>query len=282
MSVVAIVGAGTLGGSLAHTIAARDRFEEVRLIDDAPGAAIGKALDIQQAAPIERFHTRLVACEDLAAASGADVVTLTGPAGTPETEWDDASGLSILEQLADNNRHGVFVCAGASHQRLVERGVVELGIPRQQLLGSAPEGLRAALAAIIALELRCAASEVSVTVLGAPPERTVVPWSQVTVGGFTLDQRLSPMRLARLREKVPRVWPPGPYTLASSAARVCESVVGGVPRSPSCFIVLEGELGSHGKSTAMMVELDQAGVSKVLEPSLSILERVQLETVVSS
>ena len=122
----------------------------------------------------------------------------------------------------------------------------------------------------------------SVTVLGNPPEHTVVPWSQVTVSGFTLDQHLSPTRLARLREKVPRLWPPGPYTLASSAARVCESVISGVPRSPSCFIVLEGELGSHGKSTAMIVKLDQSGVSKVLEPSLSVLERVQLETVVSS
>ncbi len=61
MSVVAIIGAGTLGASLAHTIAVRDRIGEVRLIDTELAIATGKALDILQSAPVERFATRVTA-----------------------------------------------------------------------------------------------------------------------------------------------------------------------------------------------------------------------------
>ena len=278
MSIVAIIGAGTLGGSLAHKLASRDRFDEVRLIDELRDVAAGKALDIQQAAAVETFHTTLRADGDLAAAVGADVVVITGPVEAPETEWSEGSGLPLLDRVAGADRRTVIVCAGASHRRLIERGVGELGIPRRRLIGSAPEGLRAALMAIVALELGCPASEVTLTVLGAPPEHTVVPWSQATVGGLALDQRLPPAALARLREKSRRVWPPGPYALAAAAGRVSEAVIDGAGRSPACFVVLDGELGARGRSTATRVELGTGGVVAVTEPSLNAQERVELET----
>jgi malate dehydrogenase len=76
MREVAIIGAGELGGEIAHALAAHDVAREIRLIDDAGQVAAGKALDIAQAAPIERFATRLSGSTDLASAEGATLVVI--------------------------------------------------------------------------------------------------------------------------------------------------------------------------------------------------------------
>ena len=72
MSIVAIIGAGPLGGALAQALAERDRVSEVRLIDPEGRIAEGKALDLLQSAPVEQFTTRLTAATSYAAAAGAD------------------------------------------------------------------------------------------------------------------------------------------------------------------------------------------------------------------
>jgi malate dehydrogenase len=283
-SIVAIVGAGTLGGALAHTLAGRNRLDEIRLIDTSHGVAAGKALDIQQAGAVEGFRTRVVAQSDTSWAIGATVVVLAGPVVGAEgteghDEWDSDQGLGLLSRLAANDPRTVFVCAGASHAAFDEIGVAELGVPRVRLLGSAPVALESALRAIVAVELRSAASQVSISVLGRPPGRTVVLWSQATVCGHALGQLIEPARLARLRERVSRLWPPGPYTLASAAGRVSEALVdGNTGRILPCFVSLEGELGVSGRVAAMPVRLGACGLTRVIEPPLSVQERVQLDT----
>ena len=286
-SIVAIVGAGTLGGALAHTLAGRNTVDEIRLIDSARDVATGKALDIQQAGSVEGFHTRVVAQGDTSWAIGATVVVLAGPIGGAEgvesaDEWDTEHGLSLLARMTANDHRAVFVCAGSSHAGLVERGVAELGVPRERLLGSAPLALESALRAIVAVELRSAASQVSVSALGRPPGRMVVPWSQATVGGYTIGRLLAPTRLARLEERVSRLWPPGPYTLASAAGRISEALVdGNAGRAFPCFVSLRGELGVRGRVGAMPVRLGAGGLTSVVEPTLNVRERVQLETALS-
>ena len=277
MPVVAILGSGTLGGAIAHTIATRDRFREVRLIDEARDIAAGKALDIQQAAPVQSFRTVVSASGDVGAAADADVVILAGPAGGDDTDYAPDAGLALIERLASGRRCPVLVCAGGSHCSLVERGVRELGVPRRGLFGSAPEALRAALRAILALDVGCAASEVALTVLGIPPRHTVVPWSQATVAGLSLEQRLPVAQLARVRERTTRLWPLGPYALAAAAGRVAASLVDRTVLTPACFAVLEGELGISRRAASVPVELNTLGIARVVEPVLSTHERVQLD-----
>ena len=277
MPVIAIIGAGTLGGALAHALALQDVCREIRLLDEAGDVASGKALDIRQAGSIEGFRTRLVADSSPAAAAGTDVVVLTGPVAASDTEWDDESGLVRLRQVAAVNPRAVFVCAGAGHRRLVEHGVTEAGLDRRRVLGSAPEALRAAVRAIVALEVGCPASEVALTVLGTPPRHVVVPWSQATVGGASLESCLAAPRLSRLRIRVSRLWPPGPYALAAAAARVAAALVTGSGRRSSCFVMTDGELGVRRQALAAPVELDAAGVKRIVPPSLSVRERGELE-----
>ena len=277
MSILAIIGAGTLGGALAHRAASHDLYGEVRLIDDARGVAAGKALDVLQAGPIEGFGTKVAADADPSAATGADVVILTGPAARPAAEWGADDGLERLRRVAAFSRGAVVVCAGAGQRRLVERGVFEAGFDRRRLLGSAPEALRGALRAIVALEVGCEASEVALTLLGAPPRHVVVPWSQATVGGLSLEAILPPPRHRRLRERASALWPPGPCALAAAAARVAATLVTGSRRRTSCFVALDGEFGVRKQALAAPVRLGAGGVVHIVEPALTPRERARLE-----
>ena len=276
MSVVAIVGAGTLGGALAQTIAARDHVRSVRLVDAAADVAAGKALDIRQSAPLDRFGTRVTAHGDLAAAAGADVVVLAGPAAGPEREWADDAGLALLDRLGPARSDTVVLCAGASHRRLVERAVTERGLPARRLFGTAPEALRAAVTAVVALDIGCPASDVALTVAGIPPRHAVVPWGQATVAGQRLVERLPATRLAHAGARTPLLWPPGPYALAAAAARVVAALVERMARMPCCFVVHDGELGARGRAVAVPVQLDAGGIARIVEPPLTAGERVRL------
>ncbi len=184
MRSVAIIGAGELGATIARTLAGRDSISEIRLIDEAVSIAAGKALDIQQAGPIERFDTRVVADGDIRSAVGAGVVVIADRAGTTGGEWSGEPALALLRQLSRLGMDGTLVCAGASQLELVERGVLELGLARERVLGSAPEALVSALRALIALEANASPRQVGVSILGVPPARLVVPWSEASVGGI--------------------------------------------------------------------------------------------------
>ena len=284
VSIVAILGAGTLGGAIAHKIASRGRFNAVRLIDPAAGIAAGKALDIQQSAAVERFGTRVTAYGDLDAAAGADMAVLADTAESGDAGERDGADAAVdtLRRLHRFNRRAVIVCAGAPHRPVVERAVAELGIPRRQVIGAAPAALQSALRAIVALELRCPPADVSLAVLGRPPERPVVPWSEATARGYALRHLLDAAAFARLQAKVPLVWPPGPYTLASATARVCETAAGQAGmKGLACYAVLDGEMGARGIAAAVTVELGAGGVTRIVEPALTGRELVELETALS-
>lgn len=276
MPVITILGAGTLGGTLARTLAARNLAGEIRLLDDSTEVAAGQALDIRQAGPLERFQTRVVADRPPAGLAGADVVLLAGPVAG-EAEWDDEAGLDALQQVAAASPRALIVCAGAGHRALIAMGVSSVCIDRRRLIGSAPEALRAALRAIVALEAGCPASEVALTLLGAPPDRTVVPWSQATAGGMSIDLLLPPATVARLRTRVPALWPPGPYALAAAAAHVVAAALTGNGRRPSCFVMPVPVSRADAPALAMPVALDASGVVRIIEPPLSARERGELQ-----
>src|SRR5438128_10519692 len=98
MSTVAIIGAGPLGGALAHTLAGRSRVNEIRLIDPEGRVAEGKALDILQSAPVQQFSARLTAASTFAAAAGADAIVLADLVSGGEISGE--AGLALVRQLA--------------------------------------------------------------------------------------------------------------------------------------------------------------------------------------
>jgi malate/lactate dehydrogenase len=235
MSVVAIIGAGDLGGALASRLASRDRVREVRLIDAAGGVAAGKALDILQAGPVENSTTRVIApaaaappgAPDLSAVAGAAVIVLADEAGPPVKEIQAEAGLALLGRLRALNPNAPIVCAGASHAWLVAHGAAELGIPASLIVGSAPLALLAAVKALVALELNGSARDVSLTLAGLPPQAVAIPWQTASVNGESLENLLDAPALRRIESRVRFLWPPGPYSLAAAAARMTEGLIAG-------------------------------------------------------
>ena len=276
MSFIAIIGAGTLGGALAHKLAGRGRVRAVRLIDPTSGVATGKALDIQQAGPIERFDTRITAAAEIDAVVGAAAVVVTGSADTPEEDWQGEAALALLDQVAGLTRRTPIVCAGASQGPLVANGVRQLGIDRQRIFGSAPEAFVSGLRALVALEAGLSPGEVVINLLGVPPAHPVVTWSSATISGYPLEDTLSPPQLARLRNRVEHLWPAGPFVLASAAARVVEAlVVGGTRRTFACFVGQGAGEGPGARSVGVV--LGPGGIEEIRPATLSRLEQVGLE-----
>ncbi len=277
MSFVAIVGAGEVGGMLAHALARRDCVDEIRLLDEAGDVAAGKALDVQQAGAVEGFRTRLSASGDLRAGVGAAVTVLADPATSAGTAPSLDDRLVLLKRLANVDAETVFVGALAGDRRLVERGVGELALSRTRLVGSAPLAYEAAASALVALALDRSPRELSLTVVGAPPERAVVLWASASVGSGLLEDTVPPAVLAAVRRRLEALPSLGPLALALSAARFSTALVRGSRRRHTGFVALEGELGLRGRAAALPLHLGPGGIRQVVIPALSARERVAFD-----
>ncbi len=181
MSSAAILGAGPLGSALAHAFARRSRFREIRLVDDASNVAAGKALDIQQSGPIERFDTSLTATSDVLSAAGADVIIVAD--AVEGGEWTGDRGLALLERLVRAGTKAPIVFAGPGQAALLESVSKSLGVPGDRLIATAVTALAGAARALIGIEVNGSSTDAHVTIAGRPGA-LVVLWSSATVGGL--------------------------------------------------------------------------------------------------
>ena len=278
MQEVAIIGAGELGGALAHALARSNLVRSIRLIDEAARAAAGKALDIAESSPVEGFSTRVSGGADVSMAAGASIVVLADRIGAGE--WQGEEGLLLLKRLAQTARGSVILCAGPSQRELVERGVRELRFARSQLFGSAPESLAGAARALVALAVNGSPREIALSVLGVPPAHTVIPWGDATVGGFALTRLVDEPIRRRLSARINALWPTGPYSLAAAATAVVECMVGRSRRMVSAFVAPDMSMGISTRAGAMPVRLGPAGIVDVVLPSLSAVEQVALDNAI--
>jgi malate dehydrogenase len=272
MSFIAVIGSGPLGGAIAHRVASRDRIGEVRLIDEDERVAAGKALDIAQSAPVEGFGTRVTAAGSIAAAAGADAIVLADPAAGPG-EHTGESGLALLRKLVRLETGSPILCAGASQRELIARGITELYLPQARILGSAPFALESALRSLAGLTIDVSGAEISLRIVGVPPRSVVVAWEEASAFAQPVAAHIAPHQIAALSARIPTLWPPGPYALASAASRIVEAIVNGSRRRFTCFVGL-----GRGIVAAMPAEVGSEGVRSVIEPSLTRLERTRLDT----
>src|SRR5262245_54176707 len=272
MQSVAIVGAGALGGAIAHTLARRDVVRRITLIDETGRVAEGKALDISQAAPVEGFATQLFGTTDFTNVAGADVIVIADRMAAGE--WQSEDVLMLLTRATQSSSGAVWLCAGAMAREMIDRGVLELKIARRRLFGSAPEALASAVRALVALAVNGSPRDVGLAVLGVPPKHVVIPWEEATVAGFTLTKLLDEPVRRRLHAKVPALWPPGPYALAAAAAKTIESMAGRQRQVISCFVAPDLTAGVRGRTAALPVRLGTGGVVEVVMPELNVVEQV--------
>lgn len=275
MQDVAIIGAGELGGATAHALARSSLVRSITLIDETRRVAEGKALDIAQAAPVERFATRIAGATDVSTAAGASIVIIADR--ITGGEWQGEDGVVLLKRLSQTAPGAVILCAGPSQRELIERGVRELTIARTRLFGSAPESLAAAARALVALTVDGSPRDIALSVLGVPPAQTVIPWADAAIAGLALTRLVDEPSRRRVSARIAALWPPGPYALAAAAATILEAMAGRSRRMPSCFVAPDVSTGTHTRTGAMPVRLGPAGIVEIVLPSLSAAEQVALD-----
>jgi len=280
MATVAIVGAGDIGGATAQALASCDRVRQVWLIDRAAHAAVGKALDLQQAGTVARLRARLGGTSDEHRVIGCAVCVVADRFGVraPDAEWQGDEGLAMLERVARHLGTAPIVFAGASQTDLLSRLAGETPTHRRRLIGSAAGALTAALTAIVAMEADCSPREIMLTVLGAPPDGFVVPWSQASIAGHALQGVLSQVQLARIEARASRLWPPGPYALGAAAAHVTNAILSNARQSLSVITELDGEFGVKRRPGVLPARLAAGGIAETRVPELGAREHVRLQT----
>ena len=280
MSFIAIVGAGAIGGALAQRLASRGRVGEIRLIDEHGSVALGKALDIQQSGAVDGFTTKLTGATSIGAVAGADAIVIAD-AAAGDAEHSGEAGLALVKKIAALELRAALVFAGNTQRWLIARAAAELHVPRQRLIGSAPTALESAVRALAAIEADGSAAEMHLRIVGVPPDAAVIAWEEATASGQPMSSMLPPHRLAGISARLPRLWPLGPFALASAAARVAEAAALGSRRRYSCFVCVgEGEMPAS--VLAMPCEIGRTGVARVLRPSLTRQEQTLLDNAAAS
>jgi malate dehydrogenase len=277
---IVILGAGDVGGALARDLAVRNLVSRVVLVDDHAQAAAGKALDIAQAGPIDAYTTSVSATGDASVVVGAAMVAVADRVEGP-AEWQGDAGLALVRRVVELNTKAPILCVGHAQTTLIERGVTELAVPRHRLFGSAPEALKAAVAAIVGLEADAAPDEVALTLVGRLPAEIIVPWEQVTVGGRRIVDLLPQPALARIEGRLQRLWPPGPATLGAAAARLMTSMITRAPRTCTVLAATTREEGTPGRAAILPARLHAGGILRILPLALSGRDRVRFETAVA-
>jgi malate dehydrogenase len=275
MSVAAVLGAGPRGAAIAHRLAERARFRQIRLIDAASKVAAGKALDIRQSGPIGGFDTRLEGAAGPLDAAGASVIVVADP--VEGNGWEGETGLALVRQLVRAGTTAPFVFAAPEHLWLMEKAAAELKVAADRLVGSAASAVREAARALTGIELDGAGADVHVSVTGRPPA-FVVGWSSATVAGSLLTDRVPPHRLAAIGQALTRLWPPGPQAVAAATAGIAEGLVFGSRRQHYALTILDDAFGTSTRGVAAMLPL-VLGRGRVLQrvvPSLSPQERTEL------
>lgn len=214
----------------------------------------------------------------MAAVVGAVAVVVADRAAQPIAEWADEGGLALIKRVAGLNQAAPIICAGARQASLIERSVNESALSRMRVFGSAPEALRSAVTAITALEANASPTDISLSVLGRPPQQVIVPWDEAAISGRSSTNVLSAAQLARLDARIARLWPPGPYALAGAATSVIKTALMRTPRVHAALVAVTREEGLPGRSAMMPVTLQPSGIASLVPPALSARDRVRFET----
>jgi len=270
---VAILGAGPIGAAVAHRLAERGRFREVRLLDDAGSAAQGKALDIRQAGPVLRVDTAVTGGADTLAAAGASVVVVADE--VEHGEWRGDRATALLERLHRAGIEGPIVFAGPGQAGLMEQAVRDLKFAPDRVVGSAASTQTGAARGLVGLELDGSPVAVDLVVTGRPPQ-SVVCWSAATAAGVLVTDLVPAHRLLAMAQALGRLWPPGPYAIATATTPIVEALAFGSRRPHQALTMLGGELGLGRVSAMLPLNLGSGRVLGRIVPSLSPQEKTDL------
>jgi malate dehydrogenase len=299
---IALIGAGMIGGTLAHLVGLKD-LGDVVLFDIAEGIPQGKALDIAQSGAVEGFDCALKGTNAYADIEGANVCIVTaGVPRKPGMSRDDLIGinLKVMEQVGAGIKKyapNAFVIVITNPLDAMVWALQKAsGLPRNMVVGMAGVLDTARFRHFLADELKLSVQDVSAFVLGGHGDEMVPLVRYSTVAGIPLPDviKMGWMTQQRLDQIVDRTRKGGGeivallktgsafYAPAASAIDMTEAYLKDKKRVLPCAAYLNGEYGVKGLYVGVPVVLGAAGVERVVEIDLNSAERAMFMKSVES
>ena len=296
---IALVGAGNIGGTLAH-LALLKQLGDVVLFDINEGFPQGKALDLAQCGPIEGFDATIMGTNDYADIQGADVVIVTaGVARKPGMSRDDL--LSINAKVMKTVGAGIrqycpkaFVICITNPLDVMVRVLHEAaGVPDHMIVGMAGVLDSARFRTFLAWEFKVSVNQVQAYVLGGHGDTMVPLTGMSNIAGVSLEQCVAQGRISqqRLDEIVQRTRQGGGeivallktgsafYAPAASAIAMAEAFLRDKKSIVPCAVKLK--VGQYGVKEALFVgapaKIGAKGVEEVIEVALTAAEKANLD-----
>jgi len=296
-SKIALVGAGNIGGTLAH-LAGLKELGDVVLFDIVKGVPSGKALDLVESSPIEGFDSNMKGASSYSAIKGADVVIVTaGIPRKPGMSRDDLIGTNakvmqaVGEGIKKNCPEAFVICITNPLDAMVWALREASGLPKNRVVGMAGILDSGRFRYFLAEEMGVSVQDVTAFVLGGHGD-TMVPLPRYsTVAGIPLPDLIKMGWLTndRLKKIVQRTRDGGAeivqllgngsafYAPASSAIQMAESYLKDQKRVLPCAAMLNGEYGVKGLYIGVPVVIGAGGVEKVVEINLNKSEQAAFD-----
>ena len=301
-SKIALVGAGNIGGTLAH-LAGLKELGDVVLFDIVKGVPDGKALDIVESSPVDGFDSKMIGASSYRAIKGADVVIVTaGIARKPGMSRDDLIGIntSVMAQVGEGLKgHGpkaFVICITNPLDAMVWALRETTGFPAKQVVGMAGILDSARFRYFLADEFNVSVEDVTAFVLGGHGD-TMVPLPRYsTVAGIPLPDliKMGWTTKKRLDEIVKRTRDGGAeivallgtgsayYAPAASAIQMAEAYLKDKKRVLPCCAYLDGQYGVKGLYVGVPVVIGAGGVERIVEISLNAAEKKEFKASVDA
>ena len=299
---IALIGAGQIGGTLAH-LAAIKELGDIVMFDIAEGTPEGKALDISEAGPAEGFDAALSGTQSYADIAGADVCIVTaGVARKPGMSRDDLLGInlkvmkSVGEGIRDHAPDAFVICITNPLDAMVWALREFSGLPHEKVCGMAGILDSARFRHFLSLEFGVSMRDVSAFVLGGHGD-TMVPLSRYsTVAGiplpdlvdmgWTTQEKLDNI-IQRTRDggaEIVGLLKTGSafYAPATSAIEMAEAFLKDQKRVLPCAAYVDGALGLNGMYVGVPTVIGAGGIEKVIDIKMTSDEQAMFDSSVAA
>ena len=294
---IALIGAGNIGGTLAH-LAGLKELGDVVLFDVFGGVAAGKALDIMQSGPVEGFDATMSGGSDYSAIKGADVVIVTaGFPRTPGMSRDDLIGKNagVVAQVAEgirNNCPDAFViCITNPLDAMVWVMQQKSGLPANKVVGMAGVLDSSRFRLFLAQEFNVSVEDVTAFVLGGHGDSMVpltrystvagIPVPDLIKMGWSTQEKIDAIvqRTANGGGEIVKLLERGSafYAPAASAIAMAESYLKDKKRVLPCAAYLNGEYGIKDLYVGVPVVIGAGGIERIVEIQLNAEEKAAFD-----
>ena len=294
---IALIGAGNIGGTLAHLIGLKE-LGDVVLFDVFGGVAAGKALDIMQSGPVDGFDSAMSGGSDYAAIAGADVVIVTaGFPRTPGMSRDDLIGKNagVIAQVAEGIKthcpNAFVICITNPLDAMVWVMKEKSGLPANRVVGMAGVLDSSRFQLFLAHEFGVSVQDVRAFVLGGHGDTMVpltrystvagIPVPDLIKMGWTTQAKIDAIveRTANGGGEIVKLLERGSafYAPAAAGVAMAEAYLKDKKRVLPCAAWLTGQYGMNELYVGVPVVIGAGGVERIVEVELNASEKQAFE-----